>query len=159
MKFIVKESKFNGKGCFAVEEIKKGEKITELTGEIVSQDEINKRIADGTERLDDPLQITENQFIDLDRPSIFFNHSCDPNAGVRGKNELFALKNIFKGEEITYDYSSVVGKNIDWFMSCLCKCGSKNCRKKIGNVLTIPVKYLKNYKKKGVLPDFIKNQF
>lgn len=157
MKFIVKESELGGKGCFATENINKGEKITELVGETVQRNEINKRITEGIEVIDDPLQIAEDLFVDLDKPSRFFNHNCDPNAGIKGKNELFALKNISKGEEIAFDYSTTVGKDIKWFMSC--KCDSKNCRKKIGNVLTIPKNDLEEYKKKGVLPNFIKMQF
>ena len=160
MEFTIKESKIGGKGCFATEDIKDGEVITELKGEEVSLKEIKKRIAEGRENLDDPLQIDDYLYIDLDEPSRTFNHSCDPNSGVRGKNELFAIKDIKKGEEITYDYSTVVGTTVDidviWSMNC--NCGSRDCRKKIGNYLTIPKKKLEAYKKKGAFPDFIKKQ-
>lgn len=159
MKFTVKTSKISGQGCFATRNIKKGEKITELMGERVSRNEIHRRIEEGIENIDDPLQIGDELFIDLDEPSRFFNHSCNPNAGIRGENELFALKDIPKNEEITFDYSTTVSKNINngaWTMDC--KCNAKNCRKKIGNILTIPKEKLRQYAKVGALPDFIKDQ-
>lgn len=156
MKYTIKASKIGGKGFFATKNIKKGEVIKEITGEVVSRAEINRRIAEGLEREDDPLQIGDNLFIDVDESSYYINHSCNPNAGVQGKNELFAIKDIAKGEEITFDYSTTVGEDIDWIMDC--HCGSKNCRRKIGNILTIPEKQLKRYTELGALPDFIKNQ-
>ncbi len=161
MKFTVKESKLGSKGSFATENIKKGETIKLLTGEVLSRDEINKRIVEEKEGNDDPLQIGDELFIDLDEPSRLFNHSCDPNTGIRGENELFAIRDISKGEEITFDYSTTVGSiirgNINpWTMDCNCK--SKNCRERIGHVLTIPKKRLEEYAEMGALPDFIKKQ-
>jgi len=156
MKFDIRRSKIGGKGCFATKDINKEEVIKRLSGEVVSRTEINKRILKGIERIDDPLQIGDDLFIDLDEPSYFFNHSCNPNAGIRRKSELFAIKGISKGEEITFDYSTTVGKDIDWIMNCHCQ--SKNCRKKIGNILTIPKRQLERYDKLGAIPDFIKKQ-
>jgi len=117
MKFDIRRSKIGGKGCFATKDINKEEVIKRLSGEVVSRTEINKRILKGIERIDDPLQIGDDLFIDLDEPSYFFNHSCNPNAGIRRKSELFAIKGISKGEEITFDYSTTVGKDIDWIMN------------------------------------------
>jgi len=156
MKLEIKESKIVGRGSFATEGVKKGETIKVLTGERVSREETEKRINEGREYVDDPLQIGDNLYLDLDESSRLINHSCDPNSGICGESELFAIKNIEKGEEITFDYSTTVGKNISWYMKC--NCSSKNCRKKIGNVLTIPKETLKRYNQAGALPDFIRNQ-
>ena len=61
--------------------------------------------------------------------SCFFNHSCDPNAGINGQIFLVAMRDIEKGEQITFDYAMTlhhtegVGR---YELKCLC--GSKNCR-------------------------------
>ena len=155
-KVIVKGSRLEGNGSFAKTNIPKGELITEFLGERFTRDEIHKRIIEGMERLDDPLQIGDDLFIDIDNNALFINHSCDPNSGIKGENQLYAIRNIEKGEEITFDYSTTVGKNIDWIMDC--KCGSNNCRGKIGNIMSVPKERIEYYKKAGVLQDFIREQ-
>ena len=143
-------------GVFAGEIVQKGQLIKVLSGEIISLDECVRRVVAGNEKMDDPLQIGIEMYIDLDYSSRAFNHSCDPNAGLRKDSELFALRNIGKEEEITYDYSTTVGPNIPtslWTM--ICKCGSKNCRKVLGNILSIPEKTLQKYKNLGALQDYI----
>lgn len=147
-----------GKGIAAKKKIRKGEIIWKLNGERISLKECTKRIKNGEESVTDPLQIGKYVFLDLDEFSRTFNHSCQPNAGLRKRSELFSLKDIEIGEEITYDYSTTVGPNISsevWTMAC--NCGSKKCRKIIGNILTIPKHILDEYKKNGALQDYIKN--
>lgn len=56
------------------------------------------------------------------------NHSCDPNCAVSGERELVAFRDIRKGEELTFDYST----NVGWDGFAMeCKCGKRNCRKTI----------------------------
>ena len=160
LKLEIGDTSKYGEGVFAKEDIAKGEIIKILSGEIISLAECLKRINGGDEVNDDPLQIGSELYIDLDYLSHAFNHSCQPNAGLRKTSELFALKNILKGEEITYDYSTTVGPNIpasEWLMKC--DCGSIKCRKLIGNILTIPKNDLENYKKLGALQEYITTEF
>lgn len=60
------------------------------------------------------------------------NHSCSPNAGIRGQISLVALRPIAPEEEICYDYvmtdSDYHGKSI---FKMDCSCGSDGCRKVI----------------------------
>ena len=56
----------------------------------------------------------------------YLNHSCDPTAGIRGKNTIVAIKPLKKGEEVTIDYALSETFPL-WHMKCSCK--SKNCRK------------------------------
>jgi SET domain-containing protein len=54
------------------------------------------------------------------------NHSCKPNCVanvIRGKIWLIALRDIAKGEELTYDY------NYDWveWWNNKCRCGAPGC--------------------------------
>jgi uncharacterized protein len=157
-KFKVANSRF-GKGCFAKELIRKGESICFFKGEETTWKESERRYIEGKDRLDDPFQISENKYIELSEPYIYFNHSCNPNSGFRGKNELIAIKNLKPGEEISYDYSTVVWddrwakKHGAWVMRC--KCEEKNCRKLIGDFLTIPKLQRRKYIRLGVVPHFI----
>ncbi len=146
-----------GLGVFADEKIKKGQVIYFLNGEPISLAECIRRVDTGREIVDDPLQIGLKLYLDLDDLSRTFNHSCAPNAGLRGRSELFAIKDIQKDEEITYDYSVTVGPNITpdmWTMACVC--GADNCRKKIGNILSIPTHTLAKYKALGALQNYMK---
>jgi hypothetical protein len=53
----------------------------------------------------------------------FLNHSCEPNAYVRGA-ELVALVDITEGGEVTFDYNTT-----EWDMShpFACMCGTPSC--------------------------------
>lgn len=156
-KFEIREAEGRGKGAFATCDIKTGEKITEFTGEVLDRKIIHERIKNGEERLDDPLQVGDDEFMDIDNEAYFFNHSCEPNAGISGIADMVAIKNIKEGEEIIFDYSATVGININnWQMNCLCD--APNCRKVIGNVLTIPDSQLKKYRSANGLQDYILKQ-
>jgi len=152
-KLEIKSTKKYGNGIFAIEEIKKGEVIHVLSGEKMNPDEFAKRVNSKKEYIDDPFQIGKRTYIDLDEFSRNINHSCDPNGGIRKMSELFALRDIKNGEEITYDYSATIAPT-RWSMKC--KCGSKNCRKILGDVLSIPKKQLKKYKELGALQKYMK---
>ena len=59
------------------------------------------------------------------------NHSCDPNCEVYGtglKVWVYAIRDIKKGEELTYDYGFSFDEDYKDFP---CKCKSKNCVKYI----------------------------
>ena len=158
-KFIIKDTGKYGRGIFAGRDILKGEVITKFTGERITLEECLKRVEKGLMNNDDGFQISEEKYMVLDPVSILFNHSCNPNSVFRKEAELFAIRDIKKGEEITYDYSSTVGPNITadmWTMPCIC--GSSNCRETLSNVLTIPDKILRKYKKIEALQDYIIDQ-
>ena len=55
----------------------------------------------------------------------FFNHSCNPNAGINGQIFLVAMREIEPGEEITFDYAFCELDKPPF----KCHCGSQNCRK------------------------------
>lgn len=62
----------------------------------------------------------------------YFNHSCDPNAGIRGQIFLDAMRDIVRDEEITFDYAMVLhsGEGIPPY-ELECHCGSPNCRGRV----------------------------
>jgi uncharacterized protein len=154
LKMKICDTKKYGIGVYAEQDIEKGRMIKIFDGKIVSREECLKMIEEEKTNMDDPFQIETDSFIILDYLSHAFNHSCSPNAGMKNDRDLFALKNIKKGEEITYDYSTTVGPHEDWEMKC--KCGSNKCRKKIGNITSLSKNTLQYYKKNGALQRYIK---
>jgi hypothetical protein len=57
-----------------------------------------------------------------------FNHSCDPNVGLKGHLVLLARRAIQIGEELTIDYETI---SISVDESFSCRCGQPNCRGKL----------------------------
>lgn len=55
---------------------------------------------------------------------ILQNHSCNPNTAYRGF-DLIALHDIQAGEELTIDFATFCGENMEGFQ---CMCGAPQCR-------------------------------
>src|SRR3989344_850452 len=110
MKLIIRRSSVQGLGIFAKQKIKAGEIIHIATGELMDHKTTMKRIDERRFKDDDPLQINERFYMELDEISRSFNHGCNPNAGLRGYNQFFTLRAIKAGEEIIWDYSTSVKK-------------------------------------------------
>lgn len=116
-------------GMFAKEKIKKGELVLILGGGSVLslQETIKHKKATAYS-----LQIFEDFFFgprtmkDLE-PAYMINHSCNPNAGVKGQIIFIARKAIKKDEEICFDYETTEMQDTNF----VCQCGSKKCRGKI----------------------------
>lgn len=141
MKHIyIATSKIAGKGIFAGENIKKGEIIQNIKGEVKFK--INKNTRDVFAH-PNWVGIAENQWIDPEKPYKFLNHSCEPNIGIKGKVGLIALKDIKEGEEIAIDYSIIEGDD-RWQMECLCG-NNKKCRKVIRSIHFLPKKTFNKY--------------
>lgn len=117
------------RGVFAKKNIKKDEVLAIFGGYIMTSEEEMKL---SEEYNDSGVQISENFIIssgNKKESADYFNHNCNPNAGFKGQIFLVAMKNIKKGEEITFDYAMVLHKSknrVVYKMKCLC--GAKNCR-------------------------------
>ena len=130
---VVGNSKIHGKGVFAAKDIRKGKEIIEYTGEKISKTEGDRRSEEQLRQ--GRLYVFQlNKRYDIDGASggsdaRLINHSCDPNCeSIIYDNKhiwIVATKHIKKGEEILYDYELTGDKEL------ICKCGSKNCRKKL----------------------------
>lgn len=60
----------------------------------------------------------------------YLNHSCEPNAGIKGQIFLMAMRDIEPDEEVTFDYAMCLHRVEGlppYRMECLC--GKDNCRK------------------------------
>lgn len=143
MNIIVKETKKKGKGLFASHRFSRGEKILTVTGEVVK-----------TEVPQSFPKETQNHWFPFDRegkthyyllptePWMFLNHSCQPNAGIRNKKDIIAMREISEGEEILIDYAM---NNIDdWVMECHCE--SSTCRHIITTIEKVSEEKKKEYK-------------
>ncbi len=152
-KLVVRDTKVYGMGVFATRLIKKGSVIHTLSGKPLNLSEVIDRILIGKELKNDPLQIGRRTYLDLNELSRSFNHSCNPNAGIRKRSELFALRDILEREEICYDYSTTIAPT-EWSMEC--KCGAYNCRKVLHDVRSIPKKQVTEYTRLGAFQKYMK---
>ena len=148
------KSAIAGLGLRATQPIKKGTRIMRMSGTRASDARVEALLNARKLRRDNPLQVGPSTYIILDTVPVAANHSCTPNAAIVRTNTLVALKSIKKGDEITFDYSLVVGReNEGWYMRC--RCGADSCRTKIGAWTTIPKARLAEYKRARALPDFV----
>lgn len=153
---VAAESSTGRRHWVARRRIDPGTVIAFFSGEIVNTQEMLRRVRRGNGNVDDPLQISRDFYILLDEDSQLFSHSCEPNAGVRGVNTLFALSEIDEGEVVSLDFSTVVGVSLfDQIWEMNCNCGTATCRRFLKSVLSLPRETLKRYAIMGALPDFI----
>jgi len=99
-----------------------------------------------------PLQIGLTTYLDLEPPGVFINHSCDPNAGTRGKYDVYSLRDISAGEEVRFDYSTSMSEG-RWTMVCSCRASS--CRGIVSDFRVLPLSLQKHYLELGIVQPFI----
>ena len=125
-----------GFGLFARVAIARDEVLVAWGGPVLTLAEVRalSREAQGhTMQIDEDLYIGA---IRMDEPADYVNHSCDPNAGIRGQVVLVALRDIAPGEEVCFDYAMADGSAFDEFA---CSCGAPHCRGKVtGNDWQLP---------------------
>ena len=110
----VKTSKTHGTGVFAIEHIRKDERIAIFGGDVMLIDEIKnfpKNIEEYTLQIEERFVLGLRNESDIE-DSDFLNHSCNPNSGFKGQIFLVAMRDIKKHEEITFDYAMVVSKSV-----------------------------------------------
>lgn len=134
---VVRKSSIHNKGVFAAKDIPKDTKVIEYVGDKISKEEGDKRCDVIEEKnKEDPsygaVYVFElNSKFDIDgsvdwNTAKYINHSCDPNCEIEITGDhilVVALRDIKKGEEISYDY----GYDFEDFEDHPCKCGAKNC--------------------------------
>lgn len=129
-------SSIHNRGLFAAKKIPKDEYVIQYLGELIKKKESNQRGLDQHDRsmeegvgsvyifeIDDKRDIDGNFEWNIARLA---NHSCSPNCeaqNVDGEIWLVALRDIKKGEELTFDY----GYALEHWQDHPCRCGSENC--------------------------------
>ena len=123
--YKARKSKIDNFGLYATKNIKKGSKIIEYKGKVIT-----RREAEDNPKYDNDKAIylfNLNKRYDLDGDFKFntarlINHSCDPNCEVTGtglKVWVHAIKDINKGEEFSYDYGFSFGEDYKNYPSIL----------------------------------------
>lgn len=131
-----RQSIIHGKGLFSTRPIRKGTKIIEYLGERIDKEESNRR---GLELFEESqktggasvyiFDVNEEWDLDGDKPynhARLINHSCEPNCEMVNDDDrlfLYALKDIKKGEELSFDY----GYDIAHYKDHPCRCGKPSC--------------------------------
>ncbi len=131
----VRQSGMEGKGVYAVRDIKEGDVIGVFGGIVVPEDEISTLTRVVPE---DKLNIDHAMYIypgfimlhDYENgcdPLCFVNHSCEPSAKVVSGIVLVACRDIPTGEEISWNYTETddVG---NWSYEFKCQCGAPSCK-------------------------------
>jgi SET domain-containing protein len=110
-----------GLGLFATRDIKKGEFIIEYTGEPISHEEADRR---GGRYL---FILNEKTVLDgkkHEHTGRYMNHACKPNCEAVVENDahimIYAIKNIKKDEEFTYDYGDDYVEDLIKSAGCRC---------------------------------------
>ncbi|KAM4732792.1 histone-lysine N-methyltransferase, H3 lysine-36 specific-like isoform 1-T2 [Anableps anableps] len=160
-----------GWGLRAVSDIKKGAFVSEYVGEVIDEEECRARIRHAQEN-----DICNFYMLTLDKDRVidagpkgnqarFMNHSCQPNCEtqkwtVNGDTRvgLFALQDIPKGVELTFNYNLECRGN----GKTACKCGAPNCSGFLGvrpkNQPPAEKMKLKEGKRKGSMKKKTKQQ-
>ena len=129
-KYFRKKSGINNLGLFAKSDINKGEKVIEYKGKKFTHKQVEENDRFDNSKAIYLFTLNERYVLDGDtktNTAKYINHSCDPNCEVdiiKGKIWIIAIKDIKKGDELSYDYG--FGYDAD-FRQFPCKCGSKNC--------------------------------
>ncbi|XP_063168426.1 histone-lysine N-methyltransferase 2B isoform X1 [Candoia aspera] len=134
----VYRSAIHGRGLFCKRNIDAGEMVIEYSGIVIRSVLTDKRekyydskgIGCYMFRIDDFDVVDATMHGNAAR---FINHSCEPNCysrviHVEGQKHIviFALRRIFRGEELTYDYKFPFE---DAGSKLPCNCGAKRCRR------------------------------
>jgi len=125
----VGESPREGMGVFASEPLTARELVAVWGGVIYSADEVDGIANVFPHFKTHPVEVYEGFYMgsisntaidDAER----FNHSCDPNIGVKGQIIVLARRDIAAGEELVFDYDTtdVAPAKFD------CRCGATDCR-------------------------------
>ena len=128
--YKVKKSNIDKRGLYASKNIRAGTKIVEYIGKLISKKETETNPKFDNEK--DIYLFNLNSKYDLDgdyswNTARLINHSCNPNCEVEGKGLklwITTIKDIKKGEELSYDYG--FGYDVD-YKQFPCKCGTQNC--------------------------------
>jgi hypothetical protein len=141
-----------GRGVFASRAFRTGERILTFVGEPFDRSHPIHSTPQGANL----LQVGPEEYI-LPRPvGLFVNHSCNPNAGLRGTRTLVAIRDIAEGEEIRFDYSTNMDEDL-WTMACACH--EPGCRGLIGDFKHLPESVRARYIALGIVPGFIVERY
>jgi hypothetical protein len=119
-------------GVFAVHPIEPGELVAVWGGAIYTAAEVAALGDVFPHFRTHPFQVAEGFYMastsntaidDAER----FNHSCDPNIGIKGQLVVLARRGVRAGDELTFDYETTDAAPAPF----RCRCGAVACRGQI----------------------------
>lgn len=123
----IDQSATHGRGIFATRNIPRGTLLLVIAGHVLTvqeEAELPQTMQDAGVQVASDLVITGG--------INYVNHCCDPNAGFHGQIFLVAMRDIARGEEVTFDYAMCLGDGPHIAPYSLeCRCGSAQCRGRI----------------------------
>uniref|UniRef100_A0A8C3A7N4 [histone H3]-lysine(4) N-methyltransferase n=2 Tax=Cyclopterus lumpus TaxID=8103 RepID=A0A8C3A7N4_CYCLU len=134
----VYRSEIHGRGLFCKRNIEAGEMVIEYAGIVIRSVLTDKRekYYDGKGIGCYMFRIDDFDVVDATmqgNAARFINHSCEPNCysrviNVDGRKHIviFALRKIYRGEELTYDYKFPIE---DENSKLHCNCATRRCRR------------------------------
>jgi hypothetical protein len=113
-----------GHGVFANQHIPKGTLLAMFGGTVVDSHQL-EAVPEDQKSLS--IQVEDDLFLvtTVAGSGDYFNHSCDPNAGLCGQIGVVAMRDIEPDEEVTFDYAMCDSVPYDEFD---CMCETKQCR-------------------------------
>lgn len=136
--FAVRPSPIQGRGGFAVRPVPRGTRIIEYVGERIIHAEADARYDDGAMQRHHTFLFAVDGDTVLDavvggNASRFLNHPCRPNCAPvieAGRVFIEAIRDVERGEELTYDYAIARQGPPDERSAgrYACRCGSGRCR-------------------------------
>ncbi len=128
--YKIKKSNIDNQGLYAGKDIRDRTKIIEYKGKILTKKQVEENSKFDNEKAIYLFNINKKYDLDGDfkyNTARLINHSCNPNCEVYGtglKVWVYAIRDIKKGEELTYDYGFGFDEDYKDFP---CRCGAKDC--------------------------------
>ena len=137
-KVAVRRSPIHGRGVFAVNNIAKGARIIEYTGDRISHAQADRLYGDLHDGNSHTMLFAATDKIVIDAtkrggPARWINHSCAPNCEANeedGRVFIDAIRPIKPGQELSYDYNLVLEERHTPKLKREhpCHCGAPKCR-------------------------------
>lgn len=151
---LILQTSTYGQGVFTTENLEAGTFLIEMTGPLLTIDEIPS--VEARSIVDHYIQCSPTHFLgpsgDYDD---MFNHSCEPNAGLFFENGRIFVKTIVPIDaqsEIWIDYSTVITRD-PFVMKCCCS--TPLCRGEVRDFKFLPDKIKKKYIQLNIVPDYV----
>src|ERR671937_405064 len=115
-------SRIDGQGLFAAQDITKGTRVIAYIGEKITRRESARRLEAGNAYI---FHLNYRYALDgetLENTARYINHSCNPNCTVEKMGDtlwIVALQDISEGDELTFNY----GYELQHYKDNPCNCG------------------------------------
>jgi len=139
-----------GLAVFATDDIPANTRIAVFTGETYQSD-----TALGLPEImrDHAIQIGSNEYVyGYKGLAHCLCHSCHPNCGIRNFTEIFTIRDILKGEQLSWDYRC--SENSNWVLE-ECLCNTARCTGRVGNFDSLPPNLKTEYLSKSMVSEWI----